>query len=51
VCSWRWILSAMILFIYVTFGVFAAPFTRLLMPITVVALCFGGRVTATQGRG
>ena len=33
-----WILSALILFIYVSAGVFAAPFTLYLMPLTLIAL-------------
>ncbi len=33
-----WILSALILFVYVTFGVFPAPFTGYLVPITLIAL-------------
>jgi phytol kinase len=33
-----WILSVLILFIYVTVGVFAAPFVSYLRPITIVAL-------------
>ena len=33
-----WILSALILFIYVNAGVFPAPFTLYLMPLTLIAL-------------
>lgn len=33
-----WILSALILFVYVTFGVFPAPFAGYLAPITLIAL-------------
>ncbi|MBC7877087.1 MAG: phosphatidate cytidylyltransferase [Anaerolineales bacterium] len=33
-----WILSAIILFIYVSAGVFAGPFTNYLLPITLIAL-------------
>jgi phytol kinase len=33
-----WLLSALVVFVYVAFGVFAAPFTSYLLPITVIAL-------------
>jgi phytol kinase len=33
-----WIMSALILFIYVNAGVFASPFTSYLMPLTLIAL-------------
>jgi phytol kinase len=33
-----WILSTLILFVYVSLGVFAGPFTGYLVPITVIAL-------------
>ena len=32
-----WIMSALILFVYVSAGVFAAPFTSYLMPLTLIA--------------
>jgi phytol kinase len=32
-----WILSALMLFVYVTFGVFSAPFASYLLPLTVIA--------------
>jgi phytol kinase len=37
-----WILSAMILFIYITANVFVGPFTTYLLPLTVIAL--GGTI-------
>jgi phytol kinase len=37
-----WILSAMILFIYVTMGIFTGPFTNYLVPLTIIAL--GGTI-------
>jgi phytol kinase len=37
-----WILSAIILFIYVTVGIFAGPFTNYLVPLTIIAL--GGAI-------
>jgi len=33
-----WILSAFILFVYVSLGLFAAPFTKYLLPLTIIAL-------------
>lgn len=33
-----WVLSASILFIYVSLGIFAAPFTNYLLPLTIIAL-------------
>jgi len=32
-----WVMSALILFIYVKAGVFASPFTSYLMPLTLIA--------------
>ncbi|MBI5840211.1 MAG: phosphatidate cytidylyltransferase [Chloroflexi bacterium] len=33
-----WVLSAIVLFVYVSLGIFAAPFTSYLLPLTVIAL-------------
>ena len=32
-----WLLSALMLFIYVAFGIFPAPFANYLLPLTVIA--------------
>ena len=32
-----WLMSAIVLFIFVSAGVFAAPFSRYLLPITIIA--------------
>ena len=33
-----WILSALILAVYVALGIFAGPFSRFLLPVTVIAV-------------